>query len=184
MSQRGGKTTKPFKRQTHKMVKHTQIIRRQFEDKLFECVWPFCGIGACWCSNVSRVKYTFVSKSYFLPFCQAELTVKWRYTEHAFIERNQDTERWKRIMFRSSCSQMFFEISVLKNFVILIRKHLCWSLFFKKLQAWRATTLLKRVSDTVASLWILRNFYEHYEQFGYYKNKLFSLPFPYIIFAS
>ena len=28
----------PFKCQPHKMVKHTQTIRRQFADKLFECV--------------------------------------------------------------------------------------------------------------------------------------------------
>ena len=28
------------------MVKHTQTIRRQLADELFECVWPFCGIGA------------------------------------------------------------------------------------------------------------------------------------------
>ena len=28
----------PFKRQPHKMVKHTQTIRRLFADKLFECV--------------------------------------------------------------------------------------------------------------------------------------------------
>ena len=28
------------------MVKHTQTSRRQFVDGLFECVWPFCGIGA------------------------------------------------------------------------------------------------------------------------------------------
>ena len=28
------------------MVKHTQTIRRQIADELFECVWPFCGIGA------------------------------------------------------------------------------------------------------------------------------------------
>ena len=34
-----------FKCQSHKMVKHTQTIRRQFADELFECVWPFCGIG-------------------------------------------------------------------------------------------------------------------------------------------
>ena len=36
----------PFKRQPRKMVKHTQTIRRQFADELFECVWPFCGVGA------------------------------------------------------------------------------------------------------------------------------------------
>ena len=29
---------KSFKRQNHKMVKHTQTIRRQFADELFECV--------------------------------------------------------------------------------------------------------------------------------------------------
>ena len=36
----------PFKRQINKVAKHTQTIRRQFSDELFECVWPFCGIGA------------------------------------------------------------------------------------------------------------------------------------------
>ena len=35
-----------IKRQYHKMVKHTQTIRRQIGDKLFKCVWPFFGIGA------------------------------------------------------------------------------------------------------------------------------------------
>ena len=28
------------------MVKHSQTIRRKIADELFECVWPFCGIGA------------------------------------------------------------------------------------------------------------------------------------------
>ena len=35
-----------FKRQYQKMVKHTQTIPGQIADELFECVWPFCGIGA------------------------------------------------------------------------------------------------------------------------------------------
>ena len=35
-----------FKRQINKMAKHTQTICRHFADELFECVWPFCGIGA------------------------------------------------------------------------------------------------------------------------------------------
>ena len=26
------------------MVKHTQTIRRQIADELFECVWPFCKV--------------------------------------------------------------------------------------------------------------------------------------------
>ena len=28
------------------MVKHTQTIRRQIAYELFDCVWPFCEIGA------------------------------------------------------------------------------------------------------------------------------------------
>ena len=35
-----------FKRQSHKMVKHTQTVCQQIGDELFECVWPFCGVGA------------------------------------------------------------------------------------------------------------------------------------------
>ena len=35
---------------------------------------------------------------------------------------------------RSSRSQMFVEIGVLKNFVILTGTHLCWRLFFNGLQ--------------------------------------------------
>ena len=39
------------------MVKHTQTIRRQFADELFEYVWPFCEIGA------KRVKRKFELKA-------------------------------------------------------------------------------------------------------------------------
>ena len=28
------------------MVKQTQIIRQQIAEEFFECVWPFCEIGA------------------------------------------------------------------------------------------------------------------------------------------
>ena len=55
--------------QFHKMVKHTQTIRWQFANELFECVWPFCGIGA------SRVKWD-KSKQWPLVKCFSE---KWRF---------------------------------------------------------------------------------------------------------
>ena len=43
------------------MVKHTQTIRRKITDELFECVWPFCEIGA------KRVKiYPFTFRLYFI----------------------------------------------------------------------------------------------------------------------
>ena len=32
------KEIKPLRANSHKMLKHTQIIRRQFPDELFECV--------------------------------------------------------------------------------------------------------------------------------------------------
>ena len=51
--------------------------------------------------------------------------------------------------FRSSHSQMFFRIGVLKNFAVFTGKQLCWSLFL---------TELKRDSNTVVFLRILRNF--------------------------
>ena len=36
----------PFKRQSHKMAKHTQTIRRQIANELFDCVRTFCEVGA------------------------------------------------------------------------------------------------------------------------------------------
>ena len=50
---------------------------------------------------------------------------------------------------------MFFKIDVLKRFAILTGKHLCWSFFLIRLQAWRPATLLK------SRLQVLRNCYEH-----------------------
>ena len=38
--------SKPFKHQPHRMVKHTQTIRQDIPHELFECVWPFCAVGA------------------------------------------------------------------------------------------------------------------------------------------
>ena len=49
---------------------------------------------------------------------------------------------------RSSLSQMFFRIGVLKNFANFIGKHQCWSIFSIKLQTW---TLLKIDSTRVFS---------------------------------
>ena len=62
--------------------------------------------------------------------------------------------------FRNSRSQMFFKINVLKNFAMFIGKHLCWSLFWTKLQAFEPAALLKADSNTGVFLWIQRNFQE------------------------
>ena len=39
---------------------------------------------------------------------------------------------------------MFFKKGVLKNFAVFTEKHLCWSLFLIKLQAFRASKFLRR----------------------------------------
>ena len=59
---------------------------------------------------------------------------------------------------RSSCSQIFIKISALKNFAIFTGKHLCRSLFLKRLQVLKPASLLKGDSNTGAFLWILQNF--------------------------
>ena len=64
----------------------------------------------------------------------------------------------KELTVINSHSQMFFKIDVLKNFAILTGKHLCWSLFLIKLQAFRSATLLNRDSSIGIILGILRNF--------------------------
>ena len=63
---------------------------------------------------------------------------------------------------RSSCLQMFFRIGVFKTFAIFTGKHLCWSLFWIKLHAFRPATLLKTDSNAGAFLWIRRNFQEQF----------------------
>ena len=56
----------------------------------------------------------------------------------------QVTDALNYYLFRSSHSQMFFKIDVLKNFANFTGKHLCWSLFSIQLQALRSAPLLKR----------------------------------------
>ena len=43
---------------------------------------------------------------------------------------------------------MFSKVDVLKNLAIFTGKHLCWSLFLIKLEAFRSRKLLKRDRNT------------------------------------
>ena len=60
----------------------------------------------------------------------------------------------------SSLQNFFYEIGVLKHFVIFTEMQLWWSLFLIKSQGWRPATSLKRDSKTSAFQWILPNFWE------------------------
>ena len=80
------------------------------------------------------------------------------------IELRAETSTQKEILTvrsrncRSSCSQIFIKISVLKNFAILRRKHLRWSPFLRKLQVLKPAILLKANFNTGVFLWILQDF--------------------------
>ena len=49
--------------------------------------------------------------------------------------------------------EVFFKKGVLKSFANLTEKHLCWSHFLVKMEAWGPATLLKRDSNTDVFLW-------------------------------
>ena len=61
--------------------------------------------------------------------------------------------------FSVNFEKFFCKTGVHKNLVMFTGKHLCWALFFIKLQAWRIATLLKRDSSTGVFQYILRNFF-------------------------
>ena len=61
--------------------------------------------------------------------------------------------------YKTSRSQMFFKISVLKNFA---GKQLRWNLVLIKLQTFRRATLIKRVFNKSAFLWNLQNFQQNF----------------------
>ena len=50
--------------------------------------------------------------------------------------------------YRIIHSQMFFKIVVLKNFSTFTGKHLCWNLYWIRLQAFRPAAISKRDSNT------------------------------------
>ena len=56
--------------------------------------------------------------------------------------------------------EVFCKNDVLENFANFLGKHLCWSLFSIKLQAFISVTLLKRDFNTGVFCWILRKFKE------------------------
>ena len=105
-------------------------------------------IMRCSANNVSQKFYKIHRKTSLLE------SLSWN-----FIKKRH----WHWCL-RSSCSQLFFKIGALKKFAKLKWKHMCWSLFLKKLQTWRPAILIKRDSSTGVFLWFLRNFYEQLDR--------------------
>ena len=78
------------------MAKHTQTIRQQIAEELFECVWPFCEIGA------ERVN----SGSVTLSFTQSKLIAlsakKKKKVKNRSIDRSTDNYTDRQIR-RKTC---------------------------------------------------------------------------------
>ena len=75
-------------------------------------------------------------------FTSLHMTCLWQESVVKIISHNKTVATIKH-KFRSSRSEMFFKIGVLKNVSIFIGKYLCWSFFFKKMQDLMPTTLLR-----------------------------------------
>ena len=73
-----------------------------------------------------------------------------RWSKNSWMQTSLKCYAWGLVpyFYRSSRLKMFYKIVVLKNFAIFTGKHLCWSLFFIKLQIWKPATLSKRDSNT------------------------------------
>ena len=95
----------------------------------------------------------------YIPF-----TLKWHYCHVRFIETQHNFEitylHLNLLQVQKEPPEVFHKKAVLKNFAIFTGKHLRWSLFSMKLQAFTATILLKRHSNTGVFLWTLQNFQE------------------------
>ena len=70
------------------------------------------------------------------------------------IELRAETSTQEKILTvrsrnrRSSCSQIFLKISVLKNFAIFTGKHQCWSPFYRKLQVLKPAQVYQKETPT------------------------------------
>ena len=81
---------------------------------------------------------------------------------------------YHHIKFRKSImnSEDSTKKAVLKNF---LRKHLCWSLFFIKMQTYRPANLLKRHSNTGVFLTVIfKNSYFEEEPFPTWTNNILN----------
>ena len=89
------------------------------------------------------------------------LYTHWKYLKLSFFDVSRGYRKRHEVGLRtlkSTRSQMFFRIGVLKNFAIFKGKQLSWSLFLIKLHTSMPANLLKRDSSSGVFLWILRNF--------------------------
>ena len=89
------------------MVKHTQKILRQFADKLFECVWPFCelalkGLISLWVQNIFHAFHS-ISLSILKHHCQCDAS-DWLCLRFYFFRSSsrRNSYFWRALTFSNS----------------------------------------------------------------------------------
>ena len=100
--------------------------------------------SVCFYVDVEFCFICFLFELFICDLCLAKLISQGKYTLVRCYPVTSVTTSWINFLLpRSSRSHMFFKIGVLKNFAIFKEKHLLWSLFLIKMQAFRYATSLK-----------------------------------------
>ena len=110
-------------------------------------------VDSLWNVRSSHRRYS-VRRDVFRNFANTSLMIVYEYACFFYYY----IFHFESMKFRSSRSQMSFEIDLYKSFAIFTGKHLCRSLIVIKFPACKPPNLLKRDSNTSVFLLILLNF--------------------------
>ena len=78
------------------MVKHTQAIRRQIADELFERVWPSCEVGAKRVNVLRQVLYLNNPHTFYVWMIRETTSMfQWEMAQDLEIRRNS-FNKWMR----------------------------------------------------------------------------------------
>ena len=136
---------------------------------VFFCIFQHCRNTYTRWSHWCHIHIIFSSWFYLiivtsknsLPNCEHDPSYQQRSQSNlvkAFFVLHGEVLTGFKHSFKKQLSKVFYKKAILKNFAILIGKHLCWSPFSIILQAYKPTILLQRDSNTGVFLWILQNF--------------------------
>ena len=136
---------------TGKHLCQSLFLIKKSRQRLFNRTPPAdCFWNKCTCENLKpklfhlRLLASLCNFNYLQIFVKAKFTV---------VKYNSKIIIYHQIKFRKRYNgQVFYKKTVPRNFAIFIEKHLCWSLFLIKMQAFSPETLLKSGSNTAIFL--------------------------------
>ena len=148
-----------FKRQPDKMVKHTQTIPWLTADELFECVWPFCGVGT------QRVhhRHQAIGKPSELMFCKLCFSQLSYFCLWWIWIREWLNMRWiitEAVVWRCSIKKMFLKFHQ-KKFYICARVSGTEEILAQKC-LWEFCEIFKNIFCIEHFWWLLLPFWPIY----------------------